>query len=93
MKKYIIPCILMSVLAFACETSKNMTSGNNHGNSPTSIDQSQKSDNRVEKSVMNVQGETTPITSPAEQRIIKKKQGNTNTMQMMDAVIPVRDSL
>ncbi len=42
---------------------------------------------------MNEQTGQIPVNSPADQRIMKKKQGNTNTMQMMEAAIPVPDSL
>ena len=52
-----------------------------------------KSDNKIEKTVANEQTGQVPINSPAEQRIMKKKQGNTNTMQMMEAATPVPDSL
>ena len=47
----------------------------------------------MEKTVANEQTGQVPINSPAEQRIMKKKQGNTNTMPMMEAAIPVPDSL
>ena len=92
MKKYIIPCLFLSLLIFACTTSKSTTSGNNNSQ-PTTLNEVKKSDSKIEKSVMNEQAGQVPVNSPAEQRIMKKKQGNTNTMPMMDAVIPVPDSL
>ena len=92
MKKYIISCLLLSLLVLACTTSKSTTSGNN--NSPmTTINEVKKSDSKIEKTVANEQTGQATFNSPAQQRIMKKKQGNTNTMPMMDAVIPVPDSL
>lgn len=92
MKKYIIPCLFLSLLIFACTTSKSTTSGNN--NSPTTtLNEVKKSETKIEKTVANEQTGQVPINSPAEQRIMKKKQGNTNTMLMMEAAIPVPDSL
>ena len=92
MKKYIIPCLLLSLSVFACTTSKSTASGNNNSQ-PTTLNEVKKSDNKIEKSVMNEQAGQIPFNSPAQQRIMKKKQGNTNTMPMMEAVIPVPDSL
>ena len=84
--------MLLSLLVLACTTSKSTTSGNN--NSPTiTLNEVKKSDSKIEKSVANEQTGQVPVNSPAEQRIMKKKQGNTNTMQMMEAAIPVPDSL
>ena len=92
MKKYIIPCLFLSLLVLACTTSKSTTSGNNNSPTTTLIEE-KKSDSKIEKSVMSEQVGSVPVNSPAEQRIMKKKQGNTNTLPMMDAVIPVPDSL
>ena len=92
MKKYIISCLLLSLLVFACTTSKSTTSGNNAGTT-TTLNEVKKSDSKIEKTVATEQTGQVPVNSPAQQRIMKKKQGNTNTMPMMDAVIPVPDSL
>ncbi len=84
--------MLLSLLVVACTTSKSTSFGNN--NNPTiTNNEVKKSDNKIEKTVANEQIGQAPSNSPAEQRIMKKKQGNTNTMPMMDAVIPVPDSL
>ena len=84
--------MLLSLLVVACTTSKSTSSGNN--NSPTiTNNEVKKSDSKIEKTVANEQTGQLPINSPAEQRIMKKKQGNTNTMPMMEAAIPVPDSL
>ena len=92
MKKYIIPCLLLSLLVLACTTSKSTTSGNNNSQ-PTTLNEVKKSDSKIEKSVMNEQAGQVTTNSPGEQRIMKKKQGNTNTMPMMEAAMPVPDSL
>ena len=92
MKKYIISCLFLSLLVLACTTSKNTTSGNNK-NPTTTLNEVKKSDSKIEKSVMNEQAGQVTTNSPAQQRIMKKKQGNTNTMPMMEAAIPVPDSL
>ena len=92
MKKYIISCLFLSLLVLACTTSKNTTSGNNN-NPTTTLNEVKKSDSKIEKSVMNEQAGQVTTNSPGEQRIMKKKQGNTNTMPMMEAAMPVPDSL
>ena len=84
--------MLLSLLVLACTTSKSTSSGNN--SSTITNSEVKKSDIKMEKTVANEQTGQVPINSPAEQRIMKKKQGNTNTMPMMEAVIiPVPDSL
>ena len=84
--------MLLSLLVVACTTSKSTSSGNS--NSPTiTNNEVKKSDSKIEKTVANEQTGQLPINSPAEQRIMKKKQGNTNTMPMMEAAITVPDSL
>ena len=84
--------MLLSLLVVACTTSKSTSSGNN--NSPTiTNNEVKKSDIKIEKTVATEQTGQLPINSPAEQRIMKKKQGNTNTMPMMEAAITVPDSL
>ena len=92
MKKYIISCLFLSLLVFACTTSKSTTSGNNT-NTATTLNEVTKANNKIEKTIANEQTGQVPVNSPAQQRIMKKKQGNTNTMPMMEAAIPVPDSL
>ena len=83
--------MLLSLSVLACTTSKNTSSGNN--TSTFTNNEVKKSETKIQKTVANEQTGQMPINSPAEQRIMKKKQGNTNTMPMMEAAIPVPDSL
>ena len=83
--------MLLSLSVLACTTSKNTSSGNNA--STITNNEVKKSETKIQKTVANEQTGQMPINSPAEQRIMKKKQGNTNTMPMMEAAIPVPDSL
>ena len=84
--------MLLSLLVLACTTSKSTSSGNNNSPNVTN-NEVKKSDNKIQKTVANEQIGQLPINNSAEQRIMKKKQGNTNTMPMMEAAIPVPDSL
>ena len=83
--------MLLSLSVLACTTSKNTSSGNN--TSTITNNEVKESETKIQKTVANEQTGQMPINSPAEQRIMKKKQGNTNTMPMMEAAIPVPDSL
>ena len=83
--------MLLSLSVLACTTSKNTSSGNNA--STITNNEVKESETKIQKTVANEQTGQMPINSPAEQRIMKKKQGNTNTMPMMEAATPVPDSL